>query len=93
MAAMALLWGALDLDRAVEVEVGNDARAHCLLHGEELRKGNLLAFGIGDVDRREFLRCGATDIVSLHIDPTHLAFLEGVVHIGATEVDAERRHG
>ena len=50
---VALLGSALDLDRAVEVEVGNDAGPHRLLHGEELREGNLLALGIGDVDRRQ----------------------------------------
>ena len=76
----------------VKVEVGNDAGPHCLLHGEELREGNLLSLGIGDVNGRQPLGGGPADLIGLHIHPAHLALLEGVIHVLPTEVDAENRH-
>ena len=73
--------------------MGDHAGPHGLFDREELRKRHLLTLGIGHIDGRESLRSGPTHFVGLHVDPTHLALLEGVVHVGPTKVDAERGHG
>ena len=73
--------------------MGNDAGTHRLFDGEELREGNLLTLGIGDVDGRQPLWGGPAHLIRLQVDAANLALLEGVVHIGTTEVDAEGRHG